>query len=462
MQSVQSMLQDHKWALDASAALAALLFAVLAFRLRDRPRLAVCLAIASGTAIALAMSMDDFLHPWDERYHAVVARHLIRHPLVPTLYEETPLPMAPVWGSGQVWIHKPPLPLWLMGATLRLLGTCELAIRLPSVLLLALCAYATARIGATLLDERVGLLAAFLVAINGNLLDLASGRKPTDHTDSLLTSLTCLAVWSAVEHASRPSRRRAALTGLLAGLAVLAKWLIGLLPFAVWLVLLRRRRDRWPDLLLGLAVCALVATPWQLYVSRAFPAEAAFEATHRIQHLFEPLDAHTGGPLFYLIRIPRTFGELSPLAIVWFAWRRRAPALLVWAALPYAFFSLVATKLENYVMPAAPAVALMVAWAAVELWRERPRWMHLLAASLVLLPVRYAVERWKPFRRFEEERAVARALRALPSGRVLVVGARHPIETMFYGDRAAYAEVPQAATLERLRAEGWRIIEDGP
>jgi len=462
VESLQSSLQDHKIALDAFAGIAAALSAMAAFRLRARPRMAAWLAVLSGTVIALAMSTDDFLHAWDERYHAVVARHLALHPFVPTLYEQTPLPMAPVWGSGHVWIHKPPLPLWLMAATLRMLGTCELAIRLPSVLLLALCAYATARIGERLLDQSAGLLGGFLVAINGNLLDLASGRKPTDHVDSILTSLTCLAVWSAVEHAARPSRWRAALTGLLAGLAVLSKWLVGLLPFAVWAVLLRRRRERGSDLLLGLAVCALVATPWQLYVAAAFPAEAAFEAAHRTRHLFETLDEHLGSPLFYLIRIPRTFGELSPLALIFFAWKRKEPALLIWAALPYAFFSIIATKMENYAMPAAPAIALMVAWSAVELWRARSGWMRVLAAGLLLLPVRYAVERWKPLRRFDEDRAVARTLRALPSGKVLVVGAKHPIEAMFYGDRAAYAETPDAATLARLRGEGWQVVEDGP
>src|SRR5439155_1761778 len=220
--------------------IAAALCAIAAFRLRGRPRMAAWLAALSGTVIALAMSMDDFLHAWDERYHAVVPRHPVLHPLVPTLYEQTPLPMAPVWGSGHVWIHKPPLPLWLMAGTLRVLGTCELAIRLPSVLLLALCAYATARIGERLLDERAGLLGA---------------------------------------------------------------------------------------------------APWQIYLGHAFPAEEAFEAAHRTAHLVEALDEHLGSPLFYLIRIPRTFGELSLLALIFFAWKRREPALLIWAALPYAFFS---------------------------------------------------------------------------------------------------------------------------
>ena len=89
-------------------------------------------------------------------------------------------------------------------------------------------------------------------------------------------------------------------------------------------------------------------------------------------------------------------------------------------------------------------------------------WASLIPAALLLLPVRYAVERWKPFQHFEAERAVARALRALPEGRVLVVGAGHPIEAMFYGDRAAYAEVPAEGTLSRLRAAGWQIVQGAP
>ena len=458
MQAAQSALADHKVALDAGAAVLSLMLGCAAVRLRSKPRAAAWLAAGAGTIIAAAMSMDDFLHPWDERYHAVVARHLMLHPLVPTLYEDAPLPLSQVWGSGHVFIHKPPLTLWLMAASMRLLGVCEFAIRLPSVLLLAACAYATARIGARLVGERAGLLAAFLVAINGSLLDLASGRKATDHVDSILVSLTCLAVWSAVEHAAEPSGWRAVLTGALGGLAVLTKWLVGLLPFAVWAVLLRRRRDRWKDLVLGAAVCAAVAAPWQLYARHAFPAEAALESAHRLRHIFEPLDGHTGTPLFYLARIPRTFGELSPLALIWFVWKRREPALLTWAAVPYALFAFVATRMENYVMIAAPAIALMVAAGALDLCRTEGLWGRIAMAALVLLPMRYTVERWKPFHRFDEERAVASALRALPSGRVVIVGATHPIEAMFYGDREAYAEMPDAAVLTRLRAGGWQVV----
>src|SRR5205807_2741689 len=119
---------------DAVTALIAIALAAAALRLRSRPRLAAALLALSGTAIALAMSADDFLHEWDERYHALVGLHLIRHPLVPTLYER-PIPGPQDWGHAHIWIHKPPLPLWLIAASLKLFGHSEIAVRLPSVAL---------------------------------------------------------------------------------------------------------------------------------------------------------------------------------------------------------------------------------------------------------------------------------------------------------------------------------------
>ena len=448
---------DHKTLCDLLCALFALALLGAALKLRARPRLSALLISLTGVLVGLAMSADDFLHKWDERYHALVALHLSWHPLLPTLYEAQPLPLSQDWLHGGVWLHKPPLPLWLMAGFLKLFGRSELCIRLPSVLLHGAAAYATARLGKLLFeDDRAGLLACLLVAINGQLLDLASGRRATDHPDSMLASLTCLSIWAAL--ADKPTR-----AGLLTGLAVLTKWLIGLLPFAVWFV---HKRD-WKRLLLAFVVCVAVAAPWTLYTSHAFPEAHARETHERLLHLTTVVEEHGGGWWFHLVRTPRFFGEASPLALVFFFWRRRGtPAwapLLAWIALPYAFFSLVPTRMENYPLLAAPAFALVIAAAALDLAALRRPLATLVAAALVLLPLRYCVERWKPFQQFPEERALAAQLRALPDeGRVLIVGSQHPIETMFYKDVIAVDETPPEAVLAPLRAQGWQIVTSGP
>src|SRR3954462_11959535 len=58
----------------------------------------------------LVISFDSFLHPWDEQYHALIASNMAKgNSIVPTLYENTPLPYDPhSWTSNHVWLHKQP------------------------------------------------------------------------------------------------------------------------------------------------------------------------------------------------------------------------------------------------------------------------------------------------------------------------------------------------------------------
>ncbi|HXO30218.1 MAG TPA: hypothetical protein VOA80_22920, partial [Thermoanaerobaculia bacterium] len=102
------------WGLAALAA-AGLLFgyAWRAWR-RGRPEAAAAAIVAAGLVLRMYAGCDLFLHTWDERYHALVAKHLVEHPLVPTLYDHPVLPYDyRDWRSNHVWLHKPPLALWL-------------------------------------------------------------------------------------------------------------------------------------------------------------------------------------------------------------------------------------------------------------------------------------------------------------------------------------------------------------
>lgn len=452
----QQAFGDHKALGDALVlALACLCFAG-AWRWRARP-LAVALIVLGGFVLGLGMALDDFLHPWDERYHALVAQNLGAHPLVPTLYDAPTGASPGAWPRGHVWLHKPPLALWLMAGTLGLLGPCELAVRLPSLLLFAAATWATFRIGAELFDRQVGLVAAGLYAIQGRLLAQASGRVATDHPDSVLASLVALGALAALVQVRRQSRGLALLVGVIAGLAVLTKWLPGLLVLGLWGIAMpwhERPRRCALDLGLGAMACAALTVPWHLYIRSVFPVEAAVEAAYAWRHLWHPLEGHGGGPFWHLARLPRNFGEASPLAIAWFLLRRarRQRFVTAWLVIPYTVFSLTATKMAGYVMIAAPAVLLMIAAAFVALREKRTLLRSALAGALVVLPVRFTLERYKPFevRQVERERAARlRALNADPD---------YPIESMFYaiagdpeGVRGAGADPRRAPAGERPR-----------
>lgn len=60
----------------------------------------------------------------------------MNHPLKPTLYDNPILPYDyRNWVGNHVWVHKQPLPLWIMSASMWLFGVNEIALRLPSIIL---------------------------------------------------------------------------------------------------------------------------------------------------------------------------------------------------------------------------------------------------------------------------------------------------------------------------------------
>jgi hypothetical protein len=514
------------WGLAALTAAGLLFcFAWRAWR-RGRPEAAAAAIVAAGLVLRMFAGCDLFLHTWDERYHALVAKHLIEHPLVPTLYDHPVLPYDyRDWRSNHVWLHKPPLALWMMAAGMRLLGPDEIAMRLPSLLLSALAIFLTYVIGSHLGGRRVGLLAAAFQAVNGYLLQLPAGRVAVDHVDNALIFFVELGILFAVLQVRSVGGggrrgRWAFLAATLAigaatGLAVLSKWLPGLLPIPVWLALVWRRlppRRIAAGLLVIAATCAAVALPWQIYVREAFPLEARWESAYNLYHLRVPIEGLGGSPLYYLGKMPRFFGELIYLPVAWFlvslavpAWRpvRRAapPAgggspgqapdrrealellpLATWLLLPYLFFSFAATKLGGYVMVAAPALFIVQASFWVWLLDRRlaapilppaswhDRWRPAAAtalrwAVLVLLPLlqlRYTVERMKIRPAYDRNPPWVRALRELPArlgpGPVVLFHLDRPLEAMFYTPYIAYEGLPTRLEVERLTGAGYRVV----
>jgi len=59
---------------------------------RNRERAALAILVVCAGLLRLGPSLDPCLYDWDERYHALVAKHLIAHPLTPTLYDDAALP----------------------------------------------------------------------------------------------------------------------------------------------------------------------------------------------------------------------------------------------------------------------------------------------------------------------------------------------------------------------------------
>ena len=461
----------------------------LAFFLAHRGQWRQSILVVAVAALLLRgyASADLALHQWDERYHALVAKPLIDTPLTPRLY---PTPLLSYdhreWTSNYIWMHKPPLALWLQAASLKAFGVQELALRVPSVMISSGAVILTFYLGAMLFTPGVGLLAATFQAFNGFLVDLASGRRVSDHVDTLLIFLFELGILLALKWTRRGSTAAGVVLGAVCGLAYLTKSLPALLMLAVWAAMRRQTAaplsSLWRELGIASVVAAVIAAPWTIYAALSFPLESGYERAEAWRRVTEVLENHGGPPWAYVAEMPRFFGELIyvPVAIaIWSVVRGRASpqrrALLLWAAIPYVVFSMCATKTPGYVMVAAPALFLVQADVWLWLWRKRQAASQITKRILLgtvmfllaVLPARQLLEPTGPLEQRDRNPKWARDLRRLtarigPENAVLFNVQRN-IEAMFYTPYVVYPHLPSAAQARSLQQRGFKtyVFSDG-
>ena len=355
------------------------------FWLMHRRRTGTALLLLVCGALALRFwiaSGDLYLNDWDESFHALVAKNMMHDPLRPTLFASPVLPYDYTqWWNNHIWLHKQPLFLWQMALSMTLFGVNEFALRLPGALMGALVAVFVFRMVKLWMgDDALAYGAALLSSLNHFSIELANGRYATDHNDAAFVFYVTASIWACCEYFFRPSWRWALLVGLFTGCAVLVKWLPGLLVYGGWgtAVLLNKRlrtqRRPYLQLLCSVLICVAVFLPWQIYTWLLFPLEHAYELQLSTRHFAEVIETHGGGPWFHFQHLGMLYGAFVWVAIAIglvasFAQRRTDKNLSVLfftcAAAVYAFYSLAATKMPAFTLP---AFGVMVAYCGLTLW----------------------------------------------------------------------------------------------
>jgi 4-amino-4-deoxy-L-arabinose transferase-like glycosyltransferase len=452
---------------------------------RRHDKAAILLLALAGLALRFFTASDMYLHDWDERYHALVAKNMMSHPLLPTLYDDPVLPYDyRAWTANHVWLHKPPVPLWFMAGSMAVFGVNERALRLPSVLLTTLGIWLIFVIGSYFFDRKTAYLAAFFFSVNGLILELAGGGMPTDHIDIFFLFFTELGVFFTVLFVSGQRPIYNILAGVSLGLAILSKWLPALIVLPVWLLLVIdsgkfSRRAAAGHFILLLAPAILVFMPWQVYIHRVFPREAAWEISSYSRHISKELAGNAAPFSFYLDKIRINYGELVYLPLIWLLymiWNNPGTlklwALAVWFFVPLVFFSCIRTKMQGYLLFTAPVLFLCTAafFYRLDSWKKRFRYPGLINIVLLFflaLPVRYAIERSKPFTNRERNPGWVKELRAegkQPIGaRTVLFNYKKPVEAMFYTGMTVYKNIPDSAVIQDLQVRGYRVMinDDG-
>lgn len=295
----------------------------------------------------------------------------------------TTIPSMPTY-NGEPRYHKPPLVYWAQGALMEALGETSLwAARGPSLVSALLTVLLLGVFTARVWGWRPGLTAAGMLVTS--LSFLVVGRAAT--ADGLLNLFSLATVLAGLAQVYKVPGTRGhwALTGVLAGLGLLAKgpiaWLPSLLVLGVlFAVRWRERRKIWKAVkpLRVAGVATLVLVPWLalMAVQGGWGFFYEFLWVQNIQRYGAGFhNTQSSSRLYYLLVLMLGFLPwvlLLPRSIRWQlkGWRARVastdvaealPALaLVWAVGYILFFSLSATKLAHYIVPAYPALVLVI------------------------------------------------------------------------------------------------------
>ncbi|HLK13016.1 MAG TPA: glycosyltransferase family 39 protein [Candidatus Binatia bacterium] len=355
---------------------------------------ALALALSLGALLAVHLTRPGFLD--DEGRNAEVAREMLvlGDWLTPHL-------------DFTLYLNKPPLPFWLAAIAFRAGLTDERA-RVVSLLAAVVTLVATAALGRRLYDEPTGLLGAALLASSvGFALEARTLRADI----WLVASVTvAFLAWTAAEEADG-WRRGAWLVALYTALGVggLAKGLVCVVlagvPIAALAMVrhgLRACARLHPEL--GLLVFAVIPLPWHAAVALRHPGFAwDYVVNQHLLFFFDrklPRDSE-GDPLllFWASFVGRHFPWilLVPLAAGELGSRRRGDTaargtavLATWAGSVLAFFSASPARLEHYLAPAAPPMALLAARGLALHARGEAgaaAWRRLAGAGVVLAAI---------------------------------------------------------------------------
>ncbi len=333
------------------------------------------LVLSSFFLFLFGAFLFDFLNIWDERFHALVGKNLMYHPLKPTLYDDPVVLMQYTWwDKAHIWLHKQPFSLWQIALSYKILGVNVYALRLPSVILSTLLVCIAYRCGKIVGNKNIGYYTGLLFLSSPYLILLVSGYAQLDHNDVSFLAYISFSIWAWLEYRRSNNKWWLLLIGVFSGFAILTKWLVGLLIYLIWgiesIYKNKFQLKKYGDVLLALIITVVIALPWQLFVLYAYPEDAKAEHQYNFDHLFIPLEGHGGGLDYHFNQIKLLFGRFVPIliipALVVFYFKipdkKLYGALLLSSILVFLFFTFTATKMPSFTLVIALPVFISLAF----------------------------------------------------------------------------------------------------
>jgi len=441
--------------------------------------LSFALAIIASACVGIhAIFLDNYLHPWDERYHAVVALNAMDDPFHLKLMPEKLIDWWPydVWYASYTWLHKQPLFTWQMTIGMKVFGTSLQGMRSSSLVMFMLTGIATYK-ACKVYFPKAALWIMVMIYLTPVLLLLTSGRQGMDHNDLAFLCWISISFWAFVNYTKRPHIKYALAIGLACGAAMLTKWLGGslvLFSFGLYLLLSKDfTLKSWRNLVLSGGVALALFLPWQIYSYFKFPEVFLREWEYNGLHFFEVVEEHAY-PSYYHIMV--WIEEFQPFVLLFgvflflmtFKKRYHSPLLstaLISIIAVFLFYGMAATKLKAFTIILLPFVAFCSA-ASVQ-WISGTRWLkYILSIILIVAGSRFydlyltAKEPELTIERSEAFRDIGLKLRKeLPENAVIfnTPSMMYP-DMIFYSHRLSYDRVPSTQEVEKVKEAGKEVF----
>ena len=466
---------------------------ILAFFYYYRKKLALQLLVLSAFLLRLLMSaIDPFLHNWDERFHALVAKNMMKFPFKPMLHSNPIFPYNFAdWSTNHIWLHKQPLFLWQMAFSMKNFGVNEIAMRLPSVLMGTISIYFIYKIAEFWFkSETTAYLAALIFTFSNYQLGLTSGRYALDHNDVAFTFYVTASIWALTRYIhSNFKIHWAIIIGIFVGCAVLNKWLTGLLIYGGWglniLIDKNYRHDykKYFHFALSVIIACIVFLPWQIYISNNFPLESAFELNANSKHITEAMQNQHGGYFYHIRFLPEAYGSvfliflfvgLAHIFAGKVADKKLSIAYLSMVGFLFFFFSIIVkTKMPAFVYPASaiiiPIIALGITKSFEFLTEKYPKKMAFGIPTIVLLLVYFDLNPSEIAKQssetFMERNAILNNTRVYKSlndtivSKYIILNCKsfEDKDLMFYKNSTAYAWYPNKIVFDSLQHAGYKF-----
>ena len=322
-------------------------------------------ALLASFLFLFRLGSTGIIYPSNEPRRMLLAKDMVNehHWVVPHLL-------------GKPYIHKPPMLIWLLASSYRIIGRTDLwSTRVPTALVGILGVVVTALFGRALFGREVGIASGLILATSPLWIERARLAEE-DVVLALWVVLALYAFWLGWREGKGKlylafyffmacgCMTKLASGLIFPGLAVTA-FLLGRRELRAFL----RMKPLWGLLIL----CGLVL-PWYLYAYHLVGFGRA-EGILLEDTWYKVFPTHGGKPPYhYLLSTFPYFLPWSlflPAAAVFF-WQERKKLddrgwfLLAWIVPNLLFFSLAGAKRDEYILPLYPALAISVAF----LWRE--------------------------------------------------------------------------------------------